>query len=197
MNKEQIIQDLIKNPKYDSDWVNKAAELMTTYGLSQACTLAKYNAQQLDVLLQAYKTYGADGPNQDLDFIDLISNPELNVTQMQILFTVKVKGNIDNRRIRILADPEIAYAKSNYISQAMIDGFFMAEIIDVKSLDAAQIYEIYCGWKSEINYAAYADINISAEHMGLMRHAMEVGFTVTYDPDSKGLAMFPPTAAVK
>lgn len=166
--KDEIKGKLLENAKYDSGWIDVASELIYEYEYSES-NLANYTAEQLNILLQANRDF-----NGDAAFVAMISNHELNATQMQILLTAKAKG-VSNDDLLKCASPEIPYVKSNYVLNALVEGIDLTWCINEFSAD--QIYEIMAGALSDknIEYAKYACKHIPADVMGLLRHALELG----------------------
>ena len=176
VTKEALKDALLTNPKYDSGWIDNAVELICDFEYSEGCC-EEYTGEQLSILLQANKQY-----HDDDKFQIMINNPDLNTTQMTLLITAKSKG-INTENLKIFADPNIPFSISNYALQAIIDGLDITNIIDITEYTADQIYEIYAGFKTGVDYTKYISPIIPAEHMGLIRHALEIGLDVEFDPD--------------
>ena len=81
--KDSIISMLMENPKYDSDWIGKASDIMLEFGLTED-ELCRYSAEKLGIIEQAYKLYGILNGNNDEVFLDIIKNQEFN--QLILLF---------------------------------------------------------------------------------------------------------------
>lgn len=177
INEKEVAGDLAKNPKYDADWINAAATLLSKYPDYTVDDLEDFSADQLTVIKTAFEKYSGDQ-----GFAGMIFNPELNSTQMQILLAAKNAG-VDNSLLTPLTDPSLTYTKGNYISKALADGINMAKEIDFHMFDNDQIYEIFAGMESGIDYHKYLDNTFSAEEMGIIRHALELGLEVKVDPD--------------
>lgn len=177
MDEKKVASILAKNPAYDADWVNAAATILSKYPDYVESDLYDFVADQLTVVKTALEKY--DG---DQDFASMILNPALNSTQMQILLAAKNAG-VDNSLLTPLTDPSLTYTKGNYISKALADGINMAKEIDFHMFDNDQIYEIFAGMESGIDYHKYLDNTFSAEEMGIIRHALELGLEVKVDPD--------------
>lgn len=176
--KEQAASILADNPKYDAGWVDVAAEILTKYVDYDEEFLAKFTAEQLTLVKQVLDQYSSD-----LQFVNMVINPELNLTQMQIAISAK-SNNVSNEWITVLTNPKLHYVKANYIAQGMTEGFNLTEIIDVFKFDCDQIYEIFAGIKSNIDYKMYCDVNIPAEKMGIIRHALQLGLKVHFENGS-------------
>ena len=63
----------------------------------------------------------------------------------------------------------------------MIDGYDLTEYIDYET---DQLYEIFAGTQTKIDYKIYANKDIPAESMGVIRHALEVGMNVIINTDN-------------
>ncbi len=187
MTKEEMIAYLMKNPKYDSAWIDKAAEMLITEKYSEDF-LFQFSADKLTMLEQAYTKYGPEAHDTDTTFIDLISNPMLNISQMQILFTAKSQG-VDSSKLQKISDHNIPYGVMNYVAQAMIDGLDLTEEINVLDFSIDQIYELVAGYHSGVDYRMYADNRIPAESMNIIRAGLEVGYLISYDVDSRKIVM--------
>ena len=74
-------------------------------------------------------------------------------------------------------NPSIQYAKSNYVIQALIDGY--TGITEYMDYSAAQIAEIYAGMKDDIDYKKYTNIEYSADFMNFIRHGLCLGIDMT------------------
>lgn len=166
---EEMIQlQLINNPAYDSDWIAFAARILAKE--SDNITekdLAKLSASKLSLFNEILES---DDHDKAISVIKtLLLHNDLNDTQMRLYWTGINKGLTENIMEQFL-DASIPYAKSNYIIQAILDGFTgITEYID---FDAAQITEIYAGMKDGIDYKQYAMKMVPAEYMNLARHAL-------------------------
>ena len=185
--KDAIISMLMENPKYDSDWIDKASNIMLEFGLTED-ELCRYSSDKLGIIEQAYKSYGILNGNSDEVFLDIIKNPEFNVTQMQILLTARSKG-VPTEDIRELANPNISYGKMNYAAQAMINGFMITKEIVIQDYSIDQIYEIVAGYHEGVDYKVYANPGIPAEQMSVIRTALGVGYIVGYDISTKDISL--------
>lgn len=187
MDKDAIISMLMENPKYDSDWIDKASDIMLEFGLTED-ELCRYSSDKLSIIEQAYKSYGTLNGDNDEVFLDIIKNPEFNATQMQILLKARSKG-VPTEDIRELANPNISYGKMNYAAQAMVNGFMITKEIVIQDYSIDQIYEIVAGYHEGVNYKIYADPAIPAEQMSVIRTALGVGYRVGYDVNTKDISL--------
>lgn len=187
MDKDAIISMLMENPKYDSDWIDKASNIMLEFGLTED-ELCRYSSDKLGIIEQAYKSYGILNGNNDEAFLDIIKNPEFNATQMQILLKARSKG-VTTEDIRELANPNISYGKINYAAQAMINGFMITKEIVIQDYSIDQIYEIVAGYHEGVDYKVYTDPAIPAEQMSVIRTALGVGYRVGYDINTKDISL--------
>ena len=163
--------ELIKNPKYDSDWIGEAAKILSneknTFGEED---LAKFNALQLMVMNEILSSEDDIQPILKALFID---HADLNATQMR-LYWVGIKNGLTEAIMSRFLNPEISYAKSNYAIQALTEGFTgITEYLD--DFDADQIAEIYTGMRDGIDYKIYAKPEYPAEFMNFIRHAIMTG----------------------
>ena len=157
---------LIKNPKYDSDWIRVAAQILSITDKYTDHDLAKYNSNQLSHILTIVK-----------DNIDIALSADLNATQMQLIITA-IKNNINPEYVNILNTPDIPYAVSNYIVLGLSEGF--DDMISYIDYDPDQVYEIYCGYKNNVDVSKYNLHDIPAKDMALIRHALEIGKDASY-----------------
>ena len=167
--------ELIKNPKYDSDWIGEAAKILSneknTFGEED---LAKFNALQLMVMNEILSSEDDIQPILKALFID---HADLNATQMR-LYWVGIKNGLTEAIMSRFLNPEISYAKSNYAIQALTEGFTgITEYLD--DFDADQIAEIYTGMRDGIDYKIYAKPEYPAEFMNFIRHAISTGMHIT------------------
>ena len=181
--KDEIQEELLCNPAYSSDWINYASTLISEEKID-VHTAETFSAPQLGVIIEAFKA--CSGKDDAQDFIDLISSPALNDTQMRILLIAYQKG-ADLSILRKYADPKIPYDKSNYLLSALTeDGVDLSEYIE---FSGDRIYEIYAGVKDGVDYTQYAKKCIPADGMSLYRHARAIGKTVTYDTVKKEMTI--------
>ena len=154
-------------------------------------TYLKYNAGQMEVIKQ-----GLFAPENTYDLISEISNRsnsaaafEFNATQLQLLGIligyIKANPDKDSDKFNVLFDPEIPYAKSNFVIKGIIEGY--DDMIDYIDFEPDQIYEIYAGHKDEVNYKEYAHERISDKIMGVMRYAMVNGLKYTLSDREDGI----------
>jgi hypothetical protein len=182
-NENEIQEGLLVNPKYSSDWIKCTTQLIANGDMDEE-TAAKYIAPQLTVLSDAIRYCKDKGLSQE--FVECISNPELNDTQMRVLFIAFQNGApIDV--IKFYANPEIPYDKINYLLSAMTEeGVDLRDYVDFRG---DQIYEIYAGVKDHVDYTAYAYKEIAADEMSLLRHAMAIGKSISYDTKTKEMIL--------
>ena len=183
MTKEQIISKLMLNPKYDSAWIDKASDLIATNSYIESY-LAQFSADQLNILSQVIAKYGNMSAEPDDAFVEIMSNAELNLSQMQILLTAKNAG-VETDKLSRIASHHIPYGVMNYLAQAMIDGLNLAEEITITRFNIDQIYEIVAGFHAGVDYKCYADSNIPAECMAVIRAGLEAGYDVSYIMNTK------------
>ena len=174
---EQAYQlSLINNPKYDSDWVAEAAKILSNEDnpLTEG-ELAELNALQLSVINEIL---ASDKSTEDKNDIinTLFGYKDLNATQMRLYWIGISRGLTENIMERFL-NPSIQYAKSNYVIQALIDGY--TGITEYMDYSAAQIAEIYAGMKDDIDYKKYTNIEYSADFMNFIRHGLCLGIDMT------------------
>lgn len=184
--KEVIASELAENCKYDAGWVDEVSNILSTYADNGYTVedFEKFTAEQCSLISQALKQY-----SDDKQFMDLILNRELNLTQMQIVLSARINGVDKFEWLDQLANKNLHYAKGNYISQGMVDGFNMFDMIDPYAYDSDQIYEIFAGIKSNVAYRRYCATTIKSEKMGLIRHALQLGLSVTFDAVNNALVI--------
>lgn len=174
--------DLIKNPKYDSDWIAEAAKALADEKCPlEVSDLAELNALQIMVINEVLSSKDKE-PEEITKIIQtLFNNRNLNATQMR-LYWVGLKNGLSENIMSRFLNPNIPYAKSNYVIQAICDGFTgITEYID--DYDTNQIAEIYAGMKDGVEYKLYANPRFSSEFMNLVRHAMLTGIHLTISTD--------------
>ena len=198
MNYDAYVAELIKNPKYDSDWVNIAAKIMSEYmeyseGLVTEEVLAKFTDEQLNVIYNALKNYGDHNPSPDIGYIRTLMDPELNATQMNLIDTVR---NKDDRIIYKFMNPKISYSKLSFIAQAWLDCEY--DMIEEYGIDAIyemtidQVYELYAAKKSNVDISNYKKKDgslLPADKMAIIRHALELGLNVNYIEETDSITI--------
>lgn len=172
---ESVASELATNPKYDAGWVDEVSHILSEYEGYYEHDFNIFSAEQVSLIYQALKLH-----SDDKEFMDLLMDRHLNITQMQIVLSAKTKG-VKNEWLDKLANGALHYSKGNYISQGMVDGFNMFDIIDPYEYDADQVYEIFAGIKSGVDYKKYLDKDISSELMGIIRHALQLGLDISVD----------------
>lgn len=170
---EVIASALANNPKYDAVWVDEVSRILSTYDGYYEEDFSGLTAEQCALIAQALKQY-----SDDKQFIDLLLKRNLNLTQMQIVLSARNNGVEKYEWLDQLANEKLHYAKGNYISQAMVEGFNMFDILNPYEYDSDQIYEIFAGFKSNIDYKRYLNPEYPSEKMGIMRHGMQLGLDV-------------------
>lgn len=170
---KNIQAKLLKNPKYDSDWIGVATTIIANGYMGEvACSL--YNSNQLIIIQDLFEN--KDNIAEFEEIRNIIMAPELNATQMRILLSAALKG-VTAVILKKFSSPELPYEKTNYLLEAA--GTDKVDMSDYINYDADQIYEIFCGIRTGINYEIYAHKAISAEKMGIARHALDVGCQVS------------------
>ena len=173
---------LKKNPKLSQDWIDAASKLIDNHAWScdDIISVCGYDADKVEVLLD-YATQSAKN-NVALPFNDIF-DPELNSTQMR-LRSIAFSRLGSDRKDDIIAcvNTAIPCGSSNYLLQGVIDGLDMTIAMPFAD-DPEKVYEIYAGLKNNVDVTIYAQPGISAIEMGLMRHALEVGYYVERDFD--------------
>ncbi len=186
--KKVIMDQLAQNPKYDANWIDIAADLIANYEEEfdfDKNKLSKFSDSQLTIIKEALDKFG-----DDIEYLNLLTNFNLNITQMQIIHTAKT-NNVSNEWIKIIANPELPYNKANYICQGMIDGYNMADIIDIFEYDVNQIFEILAGIETGVDYKLYLDSDIPAEKMGIIRHCLQLGLSIKIEKlDNKSIELY-------
>lgn len=181
MEKQEIMNSLMMNPKFDADWITIAADMMIKEpDFFSSIKLAKFSYQQLTHIRNAYdelKKKTPEGEPFDFEPIEIIMNSALNATQIQILATGLVK-DVGVNYVKLLANPNIPYVTMDYVMGAIVDGY--PEIMDYLAFEPLQIGEIAAGMRDNLDYKSYAHKNFSAEKMALMRHALFVGIPIEF-----------------
>lgn len=191
-NIDAIQEELINNPNLNSEQVDVISKLINNsyYNMDSVKYLMYYDADQLKVIELAAKEFNNDVEKMKYIMgiidIDSINITELNATQMYLRF-IAIKNGIDTDIIDKIIDASIPYACSKYVLDAYLDGY---DLTDYIHYNPAQLYEIYSGAIDGINYKEYSDQDIDAKTMGLIRHAMTLGFTCDYDYDTGDIALF-------
>lgn len=202
MTKNDIINELINNPEYDSEWIGSVAEIVSknfekedytdTNAYTDISTYKNYNAGQMEVIKQ-----GLFAPENPYDLISEIHHRnnsavafEFNATQLQLLGIligyIKSNPDKDSDRFNILFNYEIPYAKLNFVIKGIVEGY--DDMIDYIDFDPDQICEIYAGHKDEVNYASYASKDIPDTVMGAIRYCLNNNITFTIN-DNKTITI--------
>ena len=185
-SEEAINEFLVNNPYLSSKWIACAKDLVINSKYNIDDLLYKYNTEQLEILKKITndEKYNSIVHISDIEernkFILETFYSGLNATQMELLYTAVING-LDFNKACSIVKPDIPYVKLNYILQAMIDGYDLTEYIDYET---DQLYEIFAGTQTKINYKIYANKDIPAESMGVIRHALEVGMNVIINTDN-------------
>lgn len=185
-SEETVNEFLINNPYLSSKWIACAKDLVINSKYNIDDLLHKYNTEQLEILKKITndEKYNSIVHISDIEernkFILETFYSGLNATQMELLYTAVING-LDFNKACSIVKPDIPYIKLNYILQAMIDGYDLTEYIDYET---DQLYEIFAGTQTKIDYKIYANKDIPAESMGVIRHALEVGMNVIINTDN-------------
>lgn len=177
MNEKELELQLLDNPKHSSTWIQNAVSLMIKNDLLTEEELSKFDTEQLQMLTSMFT---AAEQNQDV-WIDGFLNPDLNATQMQIILTGYNHG-LTTEQLKPYFNPEIPYAKANWIITGLIEGF---DLTGYGEYNKDQLYEIYAGKKDGIDISVYDKIDIPAEKMAIARHAMVLGLKPQFDENKK------------
>lgn len=175
LNEKKVETELLRNPKYSSQWITSAAELIANYDYGREY-LERYSADQLESILKAEKY---NSSNKKIDIIVML-NPLLNSTQMELIYAA-LCNDVPIDIITKAINKDIPYSVSNYVVQAWLDGADMIKYIDY---DPDQVYEIYAGIHNGVDINKYDNKLISAELMGIIRHALECNFNAIYNFDT-------------
>ena len=192
MAKSKTETILLNKPEYDSNWIKFATELIDEYDYYEKF-LVPYSANQLEIILKAEKYNKAKSETEKSIDITSLLYANLNATQMELRFTA-LKFGVPTEDVIKMINKSIPYATSNYIVQAYLDGKGdeLNKYIDYNNIkyDTDQIYEIYAGLHNNVDISIYADPDISAETMGIIRHALEVGVeSVKYNKETKKITI--------
>lgn len=177
---------LLANPRYSDKWISIAAKILADFNNISETSLLDFNADQLEVIYDLER-YIKDQELNDLPARALRQEftPEYNATQLRLKLTAYMR-DVPPEIINKFIAPEIPYAKSNYLVQAYIDGHDMNWYVN---FNHEQIYELYAGLVNGVDINKYDKKYISAEKMGVIRHALEIGLNVYYDKDSKTITI--------
>lgn len=184
-SEEAISNILLNNPSLSSKWIACAKDLIIKFQYN-IDDLFIYNTEQLEMLK---KITGDEKYTSIIHASDINSRnksilttfyPKLNATQMELLYTAIING-LDFDKACLIVRSDIPYSKLNYILQAMIDGYDLTKYIDY-NID--QLYEIFAGTQTKVDYEIYANKNISAKAMGVIRHALELNMTISINKDN-------------
>ena len=179
-SEEAINEFLVNNPYLSSKWIACAKDLVINSKYNIDDLLYKYNTEQLEILKKITndEKYNSIVHISDIEernkFILETFYSGLNATQMELLYTAVING-LDFNKACSIVKPDIPYVKLNYILQAMIDGYDLTEYIDYET---DQLYEIFAATQTKVDYKIYANKNITAEKMGIIRHALELGLNI-------------------
>lgn len=178
MDTKIIESMLLKNPTYSSSWIENAAKLIANFGYDES-DLTDFCSEQLELIVGAHD-FNVKNPDNTVD-VTYIANPKLNATQMRLMLAGQ-QNKISVEKLTELINENIPYAVSNYTVQAAIDGKDMSKYTHDYSPD--QVYEIYAGITNGLDVSIYDKSDIDPATMGLIRHALEIGKTVDYVPET-------------
>lgn len=188
-NKKWYMNKFAKDYTKDAGWVDLASDLLSTYTWLTEEDVNKFSAEQLSIIKQGYEI---DKDPLHKEFPDFLIHSNFNSTQLQIIITAYKNGVSFEDIKKYIGSEEIPYNKMNYISQALVDGIDVFNDVDHKEWDIDQIYEIYAAAKSGVDLPViedYKKYHFSAETMGLIRHAYELGLAVRYTTDEETCLM--------
>lgn len=173
-SKKTITTELLRNPKYSSSWIDAASDILAseknTFDIKK---LEEFNGEQLAMIKDAIE-------GDIVSDINKLAVKELNATQMQ-MYIIGIQKGIPEEKMDIFLNPNIPYAKSNYILNAMVEGNY--DLINYISFSPDQIFEIYAGYKDSVDYKSYANESITSENMALIRHALKFGKDISLTGD--------------
>lgn len=178
MNEKELELYLLDNPKYSSEWIKNATQLMIRCGFAEE-ELSKFDSEQLQLIVSVFTSAEQ---NPDI-WIGGFLNPELNATQMQILLTGYSNG-LTTQQLQPYFNPEIPYIKLNWYITGLIEGIDLTEY-DIEEYNKDQIYEIYAGKKDGIDISIYDKSDIPATKMAIIRHALVLGLNPQFDENKK------------
>ena len=177
---------LLANPKFSSEWVKLGTEIIDTYNVPLEA-IEDLSVEQLNVAKDIYDYI--DGTLSDDDDEDeliaeknakyknilntILYKNKYNATQMQIIF-IMCKSEADVELIEVLMDNTIPYGIMDYVGKGIIDGH-KDMIKYIKGYSLNQVYEIYAGYVEGVDVSLYADAEIPAEIMGVIRHLLQLG----------------------
>ena len=184
--KDMIISELIKDPRFDDEWVDAASTIILKKSLDNNFTdevinMLDYNSSQLQVIANAI--------SNNIEGYEKVLNPQYNSTQMSLLLTA-IDQQIPEEIVSKIYDPKIPYTTMNYIIEAYSK--VQEDITDFaldRNYDPDQIFELYSGVLWGLDYKKYMNPEIDAETMGLCRHALSLGMDFRYDSENKILTI--------
>lgn len=179
MDAKALETRLLQNPKYGSTWIDLAVKILTGSNMLSESKLAEFDAEQLDIINAAIE-YNKKNEDKPID-ITVICDKNLNATQMRLIFAGQ-QNNVPDNVLKTIVNSDTPYATSNYVLQALIDGYDMLKYL--KGYDNDQVYEIYAGLHNKIDVSKYDNASIDAGTMGIIRHCLEVGKDVDYDAEA-------------
>lgn len=181
--KQFIIDQLIKNPKYDSEWIDKASTLLAIDDSFSTDILETLSADQIEVLSDAIISNNSDNPNK-VNINSLTNNGkyDLNATQMKII-SAGYKNGISDEVMQNFLDPNIPYVISNYIVHGIVEGFDMLKYLN--GYDKDQVIEIYSAFKDGIDFYQFAIPSITAQEMYIIRCAINVGMNAYFNDNNE------------
>lgn len=157
-------------PEYSLEFVNAAKELIGKYNCEEEDILdiCGTDAYKAEMLLEYMNYTNKNDTIIPFDFVFKEGKP--NASVMRIRFLACTRG-ADIEKIRSLTDTKIPTEVINFLVQGCLDGYDMEPY---KEFSADQVCEIYSGMKNGIDPVKYTDIRISADKMGVIRHALEM-----------------------
>ena len=178
MKEKELELQLLDNPNYSSEWIKNATHLMCKCGLTEE-EVARFDAEQLGVIVSMFTSAEQ---NSEI-WIGGFLNPALNATQMQLLLNGYSHG-LTTAILQPYFNPEIPYVKSNWAITALAEGFDLTVYVN-DGYNKEQLYELYAGLKDGVDISIYDDINIPAEKMAIVRHALVLGLKPQFDENKK------------
>lgn len=168
MTKQEYVEQLIKDPAYDADWIDEVSELLSTYSTEQLKEVGIPDLNMLDeldvrfihIIMNLMSNYKFDDAKSSREVFnnDLIDTMiaylvkqqyHINATQAQLIATIvdyKTKEEeIDNKFnsdvLGELIEADIPYSSLNFIAKAIIEGH--NEIIKYRNSAPETIAAIY------------------------------------------------------
>ena len=174
---DAFTESLMEVSEYDHAFINEIGEAYRKFDISKQDVANIHFAIPTEIISLFYKVEFED-PN-------FVLNCDYNQTQIQIIHQ-SLSDDITLEWIEKHLPATVPYRKMEWVLVAISNGHsYFKDNIDtlVKDYDHDQLYELYAGAESKIDFIVYANPKIDARLMRAMRYCMEQGLEVRVNAD--------------